>query len=197
MLPHLPLCLFRSDPNICLKCTGQANNTISECPHFAIAGDANDMLFEHNNIRHACFGTTDVGAFYAGQRFVRPDALQLTKQACLHSHRVSCRCYSVHWCSWSERGNVVRFNSFDTIRSTERLAQLDSSQNAFYLGESACASEKMVKPRAAFVLVCLNLIDCEPAARRPHEWLRVLWQLHNKRNNRRFDQWGEEEHHIR
>lgn len=37
--------------------------------------------------------------------------------------------------SWSQRGNVARFNSFDTIRPTERLAQEGESQNAFYLDD--------------------------------------------------------------
>ena len=37
--------------------------------------------------------------------------------------------------SWSQRGNVVRFNTFDTIRPTEKLAQNSCSQNAFYLDE--------------------------------------------------------------
>jgi len=37
--------------------------------------------------------------------------------------------------SWSQRGNVARFNTFDTIRATERLAQASCSQNAFYLDD--------------------------------------------------------------
>lgn len=37
--------------------------------------------------------------------------------------------------SWAQRGNVARFNTFDTIRSTERLAQKSCSQNAFYLDD--------------------------------------------------------------
>jgi hypothetical protein len=37
--------------------------------------------------------------------------------------------------SWSQRGNVVRFNTFDTIRPTEKLAQASCSQNAFYLDD--------------------------------------------------------------
>jgi len=37
--------------------------------------------------------------------------------------------------SWSQRGNVARYNSFDTIRPTERLAQESCSQNAFYLDD--------------------------------------------------------------
>eukprot|EP00039_Didymoeca_costata_P013068 m.193312 g.193312 ORF g.193312 m.193312 type:complete len:730 (-) comp15666_c0_seq7:2429-4618(-) len=37
--------------------------------------------------------------------------------------------------SWSQRGNVARFNTFDTIRATERLAQKSCSQNAFYLDD--------------------------------------------------------------
>ena len=37
--------------------------------------------------------------------------------------------------SFAQRGNVVRFNTFDTIRPTERLAQASCSQNAFYLDD--------------------------------------------------------------
>ena len=37
--------------------------------------------------------------------------------------------------SWSQRGNIVRFNTFDTVRATERLAQKSCSQNAFYLDD--------------------------------------------------------------
>ena len=37
--------------------------------------------------------------------------------------------------SWSQRGNVARYNTFDTIRSTEKLAQASCSQNAFYLDD--------------------------------------------------------------
>lgn len=37
--------------------------------------------------------------------------------------------------SWAQRGNVVRFNIFDTVRPTERLAQKSCSQNAFYLDD--------------------------------------------------------------
>ena len=37
--------------------------------------------------------------------------------------------------SWSERGNVVRFNSFDTIKSTQRLAQKTCWQTAIYLDD--------------------------------------------------------------
>lgn len=33
--------------------------------------------------------------------------------------------------SWAQRGNTVRFNTFDTVRATERLAQKSCSQNAF------------------------------------------------------------------
>ena len=33
--------------------------------------------------------------------------------------------------SWSQRGNVARYNVFDTVRSTETLAQKSCSQNAF------------------------------------------------------------------
>ena len=38
--------------------------------------------------------------------------------------------------SWSQRGNVVRYNLFDTVRPTEKLAQASCSQNAFYLDVS-------------------------------------------------------------
>ena len=37
--------------------------------------------------------------------------------------------------SWSQRGNIARHNTFETIRSTERLAQASCSQNAFYLDD--------------------------------------------------------------
>ena len=37
--------------------------------------------------------------------------------------------------SWSQRGNVARYNTFKTIRPTERLAQKSCSQNAFYLDD--------------------------------------------------------------
>jgi len=37
--------------------------------------------------------------------------------------------------SWAQRGNVARFNEFDTVRPTERLAQRSESQNAFYLDD--------------------------------------------------------------
>ena len=37
--------------------------------------------------------------------------------------------------SWAQRGNVVRFNRFEHIRPTERLAQQSCSQNAFYLDD--------------------------------------------------------------
>jgi parallel beta-helix repeat protein len=37
--------------------------------------------------------------------------------------------------SWAQRGNVARYNHFDTIRPTERLAQKSCSQNAFYLDD--------------------------------------------------------------
>eukprot|EP00937_MAST-01D_sp_MAST-1D-sp2_P005041 g5041.t1 len=37
--------------------------------------------------------------------------------------------------SWAQRGNVARYNSFDTVRPTERLAQASCSQNAFYLDD--------------------------------------------------------------
>jgi len=39
------------------------------------------------------------------------------------------------WRSWAQRGNIARFNTFDTIRPTERLAQASCSQNAFYLDD--------------------------------------------------------------
>ena len=42
--------------------------------------------------------------------------------------------------SWSQRGNVVRFNTFDTIRPTEKLAQASCSQNAFYLDDQMSGS---------------------------------------------------------
>ncbi|KAL1521884.1 hypothetical protein AB1Y20_021535 [Prymnesium parvum] len=37
--------------------------------------------------------------------------------------------------SWAQRGNVVRFNVFDTVRPTERLAQKSCAQNACYLDD--------------------------------------------------------------
>ena len=37
--------------------------------------------------------------------------------------------------SWAQRGNVARFNTFDVVRATERLAQKSCSQNAFYLDD--------------------------------------------------------------
>jgi len=37
--------------------------------------------------------------------------------------------------SWAQRGNVVRFNVFHTVRPTERLAQRSCSQNALYLDD--------------------------------------------------------------
>eukprot|EP00040_Diaphanoeca_grandis_P011519 m.59091 g.59091 ORF g.59091 m.59091 type:complete len:658 (-) comp22658_c0_seq1:334-2307(-) len=43
--------------------------------------------------------------------------------------------------SWSQRGNVVRYNVFDTIRPTERLAQKSCSQNAFYLDDQMSGYE--------------------------------------------------------
>ena len=43
--------------------------------------------------------------------------------------------------SWSQRGSVVRFNTFDTIRPTERLAQKGESQNAFYLDDQMSGYE--------------------------------------------------------
>lgn len=81
-----------------------ANNTIADAPHTAITGGGCLNLFEHNTIRHACFGSIDVGSFYIGR-------------------------------SWAQRGNVARFNTFDTIRPTERLAQQSASQSAFYLDD--------------------------------------------------------------
>ena len=37
--------------------------------------------------------------------------------------------------SWSQRGNVARYNTFSNIRSNEKLAQESCSQNAFYLDD--------------------------------------------------------------
>lgn len=37
--------------------------------------------------------------------------------------------------SWAQRGNVVRFNTFQHIRPVEKLAQASCSQNAFYLDD--------------------------------------------------------------
>ena len=37
--------------------------------------------------------------------------------------------------SWSQRGNVVQYNTFKNIKSTEKLAQASCSQNAFYLDD--------------------------------------------------------------
>ena len=37
--------------------------------------------------------------------------------------------------SWSQRGNVARYNKFQNIRSHEKLAQASCSQNAFYLDD--------------------------------------------------------------
>ena len=37
--------------------------------------------------------------------------------------------------SWSQRGNVARYNTFQNIRSHEKLAQASCSQNAFYLDD--------------------------------------------------------------
>jgi parallel beta-helix repeat protein len=37
--------------------------------------------------------------------------------------------------SWAQRGNTARFNVFDTIRPTERLAQQTCSQSAIYLDD--------------------------------------------------------------
>ena len=105
-----------------------ANNSIVSTPHFAIAGDGNDNLFEHNKIRHACFGTTDSGAFY-GEQLVPPSHISLGADK-------SPSCCSAGQ-SWSERGNVVRKNLFHTVRATERLAQAATTQNAFYLDVGA------------------------------------------------------------
>jgi len=100
-----------------------ANNSIVSTPHFAIAGDGNDNLFEHNKIRHACFGTTDSGAFYGKQWFSLPTFRSgLTRASCCSAGQ-----------SCGERGNVVRKNLFHTVRPTERLAQAATTQNAFYL----------------------------------------------------------------
>jgi hypothetical protein len=43
--------------------------------------------------------------------------------------------------SFAQRGNVVRFNTFDTVRPTERLAQASCSQNAFYLDDEMSGYE--------------------------------------------------------
>ena len=37
--------------------------------------------------------------------------------------------------SWSQRGNIVRFNTFNKVRPLEKLAQKSCSQNAFYLDD--------------------------------------------------------------
>ena len=37
--------------------------------------------------------------------------------------------------SWSQRGNVARYNTFNTIRPLTKLAQASESQNAFYLDD--------------------------------------------------------------
>ena len=81
-----------------------ANNSIRDGPHTGITGGGLLNTFEHNELKHLCFGSIDVGAFYTGR-------------------------------SWAHRGNVARYNTFDTIRATERLAQKSNSQNAFYLDD--------------------------------------------------------------
>jgi len=81
-----------------------AKNVITNSPHTAISGYGNDHLFENNSIRHACYGSSDVGAFYVGR-------------------------------SWSQRGNIVRFNQFRDIRATEKLSQQPASSIAFYLDD--------------------------------------------------------------
>ena len=43
--------------------------------------------------------------------------------------------------SWAMRGNVVRFNRFEHVRPTERLAQASCSQNAFYLDDQMSGYE--------------------------------------------------------
>ena len=48
--------------------------------------------------------------------------------------------------SWAQRGNVARFNQFDTVRPTEILAQKSCTQNAFYL-VCACAPTAIDVPR--------------------------------------------------
>ena len=45
-----------------------------------------------------------------------------------------CGCFYVGR-SWAQRGNIARFNSFDTVRATQRLAQHDKTQSAFYLDD--------------------------------------------------------------
>ena len=82
-------------------------NTLENAPHTAVTGSGNNHVFEHNTIRHAGFECTDVGAMYIGNVPA----------------------------SWSQRGNVVRHNVFDTCRATERLAQDDATQSAFYLDD--------------------------------------------------------------
>jgi hypothetical protein len=37
--------------------------------------------------------------------------------------------------SWSQLGNVARFNIFNTVRPTEKLVQKSNSYNAFYLDD--------------------------------------------------------------
>lgn len=52
--------------------------------------------------------------------------------------------------SWAQRGNVVRFNTFDTVRPTERLAQGGGvSQNAFYLDDQMSGWDFCTLPRGA------------------------------------------------
>ena len=73
--------------------------------------------------------------------------------------------------SWSQRGNIVRFNTFDTVRATERLAQKSCSQNAFYLDDRAtlgsliattiCAANGVMQRRCRLqTLIHLALYVC-------------------------------------
>ena len=46
-----------------------ANNEIHDAPHFAIRYEANDAIFEYNNIYDVCQDTADTGAIYTGRRW--------------------------------------------------------------------------------------------------------------------------------
>ena len=61
--------------------------------------------------------------------------------------------------SWSQRGNVVRFNTFDTVRATERLAQQSCSQNAFYLDDQMSGYDFYGNTCAAAALSAVALCD--------------------------------------
>lgn len=54
--------------------------------------------------------------------------------------------------SWAQRGNVARFNHFDTIRPTEKLAQKSCSQNA-YAREASNPGQHACSRRAAFCVL--------------------------------------------